>query len=148
LLAVGGNNSRLTHAPIIFTLVCVRHRVAQATVALSLILTVGGHWFFLQSVAWAGMFAKFSQSCSVTEALVKTFNGKNPCKLCLTVQQGKKSEQKQETINVETKLDFFLVDRTAICLCPGFGNFELTSSNSDLVLARFERPPTPPPRLA
>jgi hypothetical protein len=126
----------------------VRHKFAQAAVALSLILTVGGHWFFLQSVAWVGMFAKFSQSCSVTEAFVKTFNGRNPCKLCLVVQEGKKSGQKQETIKVETKLDLFLLDRNAIWVRPGFGNFELTLPFSDLAFARSERPPTPPPRLA
>ncbi len=57
-------------------LVVVRDRLATALVALLLIVVVGGHWFCLQFVAWVGMFAKFSQTCTFTEALVKTFNGK------------------------------------------------------------------------
>jgi hypothetical protein len=59
-------------------LVVVHNRLATALVAIMLIVVVGGHWFCIQSVAWVGMFAKFSQTCTFTEALVKTFNGKNP----------------------------------------------------------------------
>ena len=126
----------------------MHNRLATALVALMLIVVVGGHWFCIQSVAWVGMFAKFSQTCTFTEALVKTFNGKNPCTLCIAVQQGKKSQQRQESVKVETKVDFFLSDRNVIWVRPAFGNFELFLHLSDLAAQRFERPPTPPPRHA
>jgi hypothetical protein len=64
------------------------------------------------------------------------------------VQQGKKSEQRQESVKVETKVDFFLSDRNVIWVRPTFGNFELFLHFSDLAAQRFERPPTPPPRHA
>jgi hypothetical protein len=129
-------------------LLVMHNRLATALIAMMLIVVVGGHWFCIQSVAWVGMFAKFSQTCTFTEALVKTFNGKNPCTLCIAVQQGKKSEQRQESVKVETKVDFFLSDRNVIWVRPGFGTFELIPHFSDLAAERFERPPTPPPRPA
>jgi hypothetical protein len=111
-----------------------------------LIVAVGGHWFCLQSVAWVSMFTKFSQTCSFTEALVKTFNGKYPCKLCLVVKQAKKSEQKQDSVRVETKLDLFILDRQVVHQQPSLCALERFALSSDLAPERFERPPTPPPR--
>jgi len=126
----------------------MHNRLARAMVALMLVLAVGGHWFCIQSVAWVGMFTKFSQTCSFTEALVKTFNGQYPCKLCLVVQQGRKSEQKQDSVKVETKLDLFILDRQIVHQRPSSWTRERFPVYSELAPERFERPPTPPPRHA
>jgi len=94
------------------------------------------------------MFAKFSQSCTFTEALVKTLNGKYPCKLCLVVQQGKKSDQRQDSVKVETKLDLYILDRQVVHQQPSSWTLEGFAVPSDLAPKRYERPPTPPPRHA
>src|SRR6185503_1214165 len=73
----------------------VRTRIAKVLVVGALVCAIGGHWAVLQSVAWVGMFVKFSQSDPLMPALVKTFDGKPPCTLCLLIATGKKSEKKQ-----------------------------------------------------
>lgn len=121
-------------------------RLFQLCVATALILAVGGHWAVLQSVAWVSMAVNYSQTDSLDVALEKTFNGKNPCKLCRVVQAGKQEEKKQELTKLETKLDFLClqsfayVHPTLPCtLLPSF---------SALAFPRSEAPPSPPPRLA
>ena len=53
----------------------MRHRLFKWLVAGLLILTIGGHWAVLQSVAWVGMAVSYSQNASFKEALQKTFDG-------------------------------------------------------------------------
>jgi len=64
------------------------------------------------------------------------------------VREGKKSEQKQEAVRIETKLDFFVLNRRMILGEPDSWFSEHCPVFSDSVLSRVERPPTPPPRLA
>jgi hypothetical protein len=45
----------------------------------------------------------------------KTFDDEHPCRICKTVDEGLKSEQKQTTIKVETKLELCLArERVAL----------------------------------
>ena len=124
----------------------MRLKIARALIVLSLVFAIGGHWAFLQSIAWLGMTVKFAQSDTLGGAIRKTFDGLHPCKICKIVQEGKKSEKKQETLNVETKLDFWLVRNASLlnppqpfCVLPG---------TSAAVQVRTESPPIPPPRAA
>ena len=126
----------------------MRAKVAQVLIVFSLVLAIGGHWALLQSIAWIGMLAKFSQTNSVSEAWVKTFDGKHPCKLCIAVQEGKKSEQEQESVRVERKLDFFILNNKPFALRRGFSISDGFPILSQFALERFEQPPTPPPRKA
>src|SRR3954467_3820383 len=72
-----------------------------------LCLSLGLHWLLLQSVAWIGMVVSYSQTDSIGIALVKTFDGQHPCKLCKVVQAGKSSERKQDAQKPIQKLDPF-----------------------------------------
>jgi len=124
----------------------MRLKIARALIVLSLVFAIGGHWAFLQSIAWLGMTVKFAQSDTLSGAIRKTFDGLHPCKICKIVQDGKKSEKKQATLNVETKLDFWLVRNASLlnppqpfCILPGA---------PAAVQVRTESPPTPPPRAA
>ena len=90
------------------------------------------------------MAVSYSQNASLKEALVKTFDGRHPCKLCKAVQHGKSAEKKPETQKVETKLDFFLVSKQVIVLLTPHIQFPI--ANFGLMPARAESPPTPPPR--
>ena len=77
------------------------------TVAV-LILWVGGHWAFVQALAWASMTVTFSQQTSVSQALRWTFDGAHPCHLCKFVDEGRQSESKkqQESGFVPIKIEF------------------------------------------
>ena len=112
---------------------------------VTLTFVLGGHWAILQSVAWVTMVAGYSQADPFKEALVKTFDGRHPCPICKFVAQGKKSEQKQGTQKLLTKLDFFLDSPRIIIFPPRVDPprpFATRTADT-----RKESPPTPPPRL-
>src|SRR5947207_12000412 len=111
---------------------------------VTLTFALGGHWAILQSVAWVTMVAGYSQADPFKEALVKTFDGRHPCPICKFVAQGKKSEQKQETQKLLTKLDFLLAP-TRVTIYPP-SPAPLQSSPAGSSDSRSETPPSPPPR--
>jgi hypothetical protein len=113
--------------------------MAQLLVVFTLICAIGGHWAILQSVAWVGMVVSYSQNSTLQEALVKTFDGKHPCRVCKVVAKEKQAEQKQVLLKVETKLDFCLVHASAWLHAPP--PFDVFPSESDSGKARFESPP-------
>ena len=78
-------------------------RLLKWLALVTLIFVLGAHWAILQSVAWVTMVAGYSQAEPISEALVKTFDGKHPCPLCKFVAKGKNSERKQETQKLLTK---------------------------------------------
>ncbi|ODU23822.1 MAG: hypothetical protein ABS95_03025 [Verrucomicrobia bacterium SCN 57-15] len=119
-------------------------RLSKWLVVLTLTLSLGVHWAFLQSVAWVGMVVSYSQDATIGEALAKTFDGKHPCKLCKAVQEGKQSEKKQDALKVEGKKEFCFDSKISIP-CPPSA-FTLLSAPSDSALSRTEPPPVPPPR--
>lgn len=124
----------------------MRTKFAQCLIALALVVTIGGHWAILQSVAWVGMAISFSKDAPLSDALVKTFDGKHPCQLCKAVKTGKQAERKQASFKVETKLDFWLVHTSSPLDAPM--PFVVLPAEPDSVSSRAESPPTPPPRSA
>jgi len=121
-------------------------RLGKWLVVLSLVLMIGGHWALLQSAAWIGMTAKFSQKETVAVALEKTFSGKYPCKLCKFVKAGKATEHKQELEKLEAKFEFTLVAGTCGVFPPRpFWHF---TPQTEYVDARVDAPRPPPPRAA
>src|SRR6185436_9517739 len=121
-------------------------RFGKWLVVLALVLSTGGHWVALQSVAWVRMAITFAQTEPLHVALKKTFDGKHPCQICKTVQEGRKSDQKQATLKVETKLEFCLYSRSVPLPLPAVEK-HLTTFEAALQF-RSETPPTPPPRSA
>src|SRR6266536_2834431 len=119
-------------------------RLLRWLAVVTLTFVLGGHWAFLQSVAWVTMVAGYSQSEPLKEALVKTFDGKHPCPICKFVATGKKSEQKHETQKLLTKLDFFLSSSAVRLLPPA--RVPLPFARIRSADACRESPPTPPPR--
>ena len=61
-------------------------RLGKWVVVFTLVVSTGGHWFALQSVAWVTMAVNFAQTDSFDVALKKTFDGKHPCRICKTVE--------------------------------------------------------------
>jgi hypothetical protein len=122
----------------------VSSRLLQWLAVVSLIFVLGGHWAILQSVAWVTMVAGYSQIDPISQALVKTFDGKHPCPLCNCVAKAKKAEQKQETKKLLSKLDFFLACGSAALVPPTPEPILFAAPLPAAV--RVESPPAPPPR--
>jgi hypothetical protein len=121
-------------------------KLVHALVVSTLICAVGGHWAILQSVAWMGMAIRYAQDAPLSDALVKTFDGQHPCKLCQAVKEGRQAEDKQAVSKVETKLDFWL--ERAPSLVTARPPSVVLPTDTDPALSRAEAPPTPPPRAA
>ena len=81
-------------------------RFGKIFVAIALAVTLGAHWVLLQSVAWMGMVAAYSEHTSFKEAVVQTFDGEHPCSLCKAIAAAKKSEKKTEFALQTLKLEF------------------------------------------
>ncbi len=123
-------------------------KLSKIVTVLVLVLTLGLHWAFLQSVAWVSMIVKYSQQYPLRQAIVMTFDGQHPCSICVCVSQGRQQEQRQsqeqnltivkiESVPVEPSVFTFLPPVPEPLWPPG------------LVRSRpAEAPPYPPPRFA
>lgn len=118
-------------------------RALQSLVVFLLILSIGGPWVILQSVAWVSMAAGYSKEGSLSQALLKTFDGQHPCQLCRYVDNGRKTDQQREVQLPALKIDFFLQSQPVVLDIPQFSLPQLGFSL--LLAARAEPPPTPPP---
>lgn len=122
--------------------------VIRTTTVLVLVLTLGRHWAFLQTVAWTGMIISYSQEDSLRTAISKTFDGEHPCSMCKLIKQGRAEEQKQNQQKPDNrlKLEFALPDDNRVFIAPApieaFPTFTVFGASF------FAKPPTPPPRAA
>ena len=73
----------------------MRSRFAVFFVALALLQILGGHLAVLQVTAWVGMLVKYSESDGMEVGISKTFDGKHPCDLCLSIAKTKQTEKKE-----------------------------------------------------
>lgn len=114
---------------------------------LTLTLTLGVHWAFLQSVAWMGMIVSYSKDASFAEAVSKTFDGKHPCTLCKTIEQGRGEQKKQEQqqINPGSKLELGLASEPLIL--DFFGSQPQMPPTDFSFGSRSDEPPKPRPRF-
>ena len=119
-------------------------RLGRAAVICALCLSLGGQWLALQSVAWTTMLVKNAQRLSLTEAMVKTFDGAHPCDLCHAVAAGKKSEQKSSTLPTVAKVDLICPARQAPL--PARAVPYIYPSVVFETDTRSSAPPVPPPR--
>jgi len=111
---------------------------------IMLILSTGGHWILLQTVAWTGMIVSYSERAPLKEALTYTFDGKHPCCLCKAIAAAKKSERKNEIPLQKQKLEFPPIKQNFVVIGPS--QFELIPL-SNMFADPISRPPLlPPPR--
>lgn len=123
-----------------------------AVCLLAILAMLGGHWLVLQSFAWARMIHEFSKQGSLRSAIAMTFDGKHPCNLCLTIQNGRQQEQTENKEMPRTGRDKpfeLLCDarRAGIPLPPMAATQAVPTvprGHTDFI----ESPPAPPPRPA
>jgi hypothetical protein len=122
----------------------VFHRIGHALLIVALLAATGGHWALLQTVAWTNMLAENLQTCSVSAAVTKTFDGNHPCRLCKQIAAGKKSEKKAEFPTFAKKIEFTHAASRFVFAAPmNFWLQNQASFNSDPLT---HAPPLPPPR--
>jgi len=90
------------------------------------------------------MLADNLQSCSLHDAVVKTFDGKHPCCLCKAIAAGKKSEKKNEFTGQNQKLEFPPAKENPVLIAPS--SFQLLPQGNSFAESLPQKPPTPPPR--
>ena len=120
-------------------------RFKNVIVATALIFSIGLHWPILQSVAWLNMLVSYSEQDGFEQAVVKTFDGKHPCKLCHFVESGKKAERKEAKHISLKKLDF-ISEATKIELFGPEMAIRAPEVSATVHLLYYS-PPTPPPNL-
>lgn len=121
-------------------------RAAKLAVILAVALSVGLHWALLQSVAWTGMFVTLAQQTTLREALTKTFDGKNPCRLCKLVREGQQSEQEKASVLPLVKIES-VPGAVAFVLLPPIPVVDLPALDQ-LGPQRTSSPPSPPPKAS
>jgi hypothetical protein len=124
----------------------VSARLPRILIALALASSIGLHWTFLQAVAWAGMIVGYAQEAPLSESVVKTFDGRHPCKLCKQIANEKKSEKKSEYKFESRKLEFPYAPVAFRFRAPGF-YWEVRARNDTADLLS-RTPPIPPPRTS
>jgi hypothetical protein len=119
-------------------------RLGKVLVVFTLAVTLSAHWALLQTVAWATMLANNLQSCSIRDAMTRTFDGQHPCGLCKAIAAAKKSEQKNQIGFDKTKFEFPPVQGNLVLIAPSrLKLFWWMDSSSESIP---HKPPTPPPR--
>jgi len=119
-------------------------RFGRGCVIVALVLSTGAHWAALQTVAWTAMLATNFRAYSLSEAVIRTFDGKHPCSLCRAVAAGQKSERKSESLPPVQKFECLPLQVTFFLVAPS--DFELMPGSDTFATIRFLEPPTPPPR--
>ncbi|MEX2580335.1 MAG: hypothetical protein WD342_14850 [Verrucomicrobiales bacterium] len=89
-------------------------RLAGTIALVAAVHLLGGHWVVLQTVAWSGMFAAYTQDFSLGAAIGKTFDGGDPCSLCDAVKTGRDQERDAPFAESNTKLDAVLTKAVAL----------------------------------
>ena len=121
-------------------------KLSKTITVLILVLTLGLHWAFLQSVAWLSMIVRYSQEYPLRQAITMTFDGQHPCSICVFVSQGRHQEQQQGQPRQITlqRLESVAFEPLLLPLPPVDREWPAPPL---LVLAqRAEAPPSPPPR--
>jgi hypothetical protein len=124
----------------------MRSRFGIIFCALALLQISGGHWAVWQVTAWVGMLVKYSESEGVEAGISKTFDGKHPCDLCLSIAKNKQSEKKQSTQLDAAKI-YLVAHDQRWTLQPPRCSWRLRTTIA-LLVGSDGSPPAPPPRVS
>ena len=111
----------------------------------ALIISMGGHWVLLQTIAWGNMLVDFSSKSSLSEAVEKTFDGDHPCALCKVVKTSKSDEEKKPLLKSEMKMEVILPAPVKVPFPRGtavvFRVTEYSGTFAEVCLALPKQPP-------
>lgn len=124
--------------------------VIRLFLILVTVFSMGLHCAVVQMVGWMGMTMEYSRNNSLSEALVMTFDGKHPCKLCKFVEKELGNTDDDGPRIQGGKTDSKL--QPSICWVCGIKSVcrpcSLIAIDKSAVHTRTmrARPPLPPPR--
>ncbi|MGH7940813.1 MAG: hypothetical protein ACREE6_02665 [Limisphaerales bacterium] len=118
-------------------------RLAKVSVVFALVAVLSAHWALLQTVAWTTMLASNLESCSLHDAVARTFDGRHPCPLCRAIAAAKKSQQKNHSNLRSEKLQFAPLPGHLVLTAPSPVKIPSENGCAESV---SQKPPTPPPR--
>jgi hypothetical protein len=124
----------------------MKSRLAVFLCVIAVFQLIGGHWAVLQATAWIGMVVKYSQSEGMEAGISKTFDGKHPCDLCLSIAKNKQTEKKQSARIDAAKIYLVTAAQRWVLQPPG-NSWCLRPTNVSL-LGCDRSPPVPPPRVS
>jgi hypothetical protein len=119
-------------------------RFGKIFAIVALIAATGAHWALLQSVAWTTMLAGNLRIHSLSESVVRTFDGKYPCPICKAIAVARKSEKKCEFTAQTQKFEFPPVKENFVLIAPSC--FRLLPVADTFAESLLQQPLTPPPR--
>ena len=124
----------------------MKSRLAVFLCVIAVFQLMGGHWAVLQATAWVGMLVKYSESEGVEVGISKTFDGKHPCDLCLSIAKNKQTEKKQSSQLDAAKI-YLVAHAQRWTLQPPRYSWRLRTTIASLV-GCDSSPPVPPPRVS
>jgi hypothetical protein len=133
---------------LLFSRYSMRHRISLVLTLAAWLLATGSQWDLAQTFAWSRMFATYSRTMCVTEAVQKTFDGEM-CPICAAVQEAR---QQQDTGGVPED-GSRLSGKIVFVSAPGALVFAAATRCVGLAPAAAlplsadrSAPPSPPPR--
>jgi hypothetical protein len=113
--------------------------------AMAVFQLMGGDWAVLQATAWVAMLVKYSEAEGVEVGISKTFDGKHPCSLCLSIAK-KQTEKKQSSQLAAAKV-YLIAQTQGWMLRPPYYSWRLRNPMAALMSCNSS-PPVPPPRAS
>jgi hypothetical protein len=124
----------------------MKSRFAAFLCAIAVFQLMGGHWAVLQVTAWVGMLVKYSETEGVGAGFSKTFEGKHPCSLCLSIAKSKETEKKQSSQAAAAEI-YLVPPAQCWTLRPPHHFWYLEIPIASL-FSCVSGPPVPPPRVS
>jgi hypothetical protein len=146
--------SKVCHAE--FQSVSTVNKIFQATgyaaSLLALLALLGGHWLALQTVAWSVMVVQYSRQAPLVEAVIRTFDGRHPCQLCLSIKDGRQKEHAQSQgipwPKPDKETELLCEAKPCLLKLPALARAPLAPFTPRPPAHHIDSPPTPPPRAA
>jgi len=124
----------------------MRSRFGIFFCALALLQISGGHWAVLQVTAWVGMLVKYSEAEGMEVGVGKTFDGKHPCELCVSITKNTQTEKKQG-LQLDAAKIYLFAHAQRWTLQPPRYAWRLRTTIASLS-GCDSSPPVPPPRAS
>jgi hypothetical protein len=124
----------------------MKSRFAAFLCVMAVFQLMGGHLAVLQVTAWVGMLVKYSEAEGVEVGISKTFDGKHPCSLCLSIAKNKQTEKKQSSQFAAAKI--YLISHTQRWTPQPLRFFWCLETPIASLFSRDSSPPVPPPRVS
>ena len=121
-------------------------RLATFLCLMAVFQLTGAHWAILQATAWTGMVVNYSKAEGVGAGISKTFDGKHPCGLCLSIAKHKQTEKKQSSQVAAAKI--YLIAHVQRCALQPPRYFWCLETPIASLSGCECCPPIPPPRAS